>query len=67
EICRAWARSRCVAGVLYLASPDVERPLARAIAQAQAAERIAAVPLAALACGDDDDRLAAESTVPADA
>jgi hypothetical protein len=48
EICRAWARCRCVAGTLYLVSPDVERPLARAIAQAQAGGRVAAVPLAAL-------------------
>lgn len=67
EICRAWGRSRCVAGTLYLVAPDVQRPLERAIAQAQAAGRIAAVPLAALACGDADERAAAESTVPADA
>jgi hypothetical protein len=67
EICRAWARCRCVAGTLYLVAPDVERPLARAIAQAQAGGRIAAVPLAALACGEGHDRLAGESTVPADA
>lgn len=67
EICRAWARCRCVAGTLYLVAPEVERPLARAIAQAQATRRIAAVPLAALVCGDRDDRATAESTVPADA
>ena len=70
EICRAWARCRCVAGTLYIVAPDVQKPLARAIAQAQAAERIAAVPLAALVCGDGDDgdeRAAAESTVPVDA
>ncbi len=67
EICRAWARSRCVAGALYLVAPDVERPLARAIAQAQAAGRIAAVPISALTGGDGDDRVAADSTVPADA
>jgi hypothetical protein len=67
EICRAWARSRCVAGVLYLVAPNVERPLARAIAQAHAAGRIAAVPIAALTSGDGDGRLAADSTVPGDA
>lgn len=67
EICRAWARCPCVAGTLYLVAADVEKPLARAIAQAQAAARIAAVPLGVLACGEGDDRLAAESTVPADA
>ena len=33
EICRAWARARCVAGVIYLAAPDVERALLRAIDQ----------------------------------
>jgi hypothetical protein len=48
EICRAWARCRCVAGTLYLAAPDVQRPLARAIERAQAGERIALVGLDAL-------------------
>ncbi|HEY3971110.1 MAG TPA: hypothetical protein VGL79_06895 [Solirubrobacteraceae bacterium] len=48
EICRAWARCRCVAGVLYLAPPEVERALARAVERAQAEERIAVVPLDAL-------------------
>jgi hypothetical protein len=48
EICRAWARCRCVAGVLYLAPSEVERALARAIERAQAGERIAVVPLSAL-------------------
>jgi hypothetical protein len=67
EICRAWARSSCVAGALYLVAPDVERPLARAIAQAHAAGRIAAVPIDALTCGDGEDRLAADSTVAVDA
>jgi hypothetical protein len=49
EICRAWARCRCVAGVLYLAAPEVRRPLERAIEQAQAGERIAVLALDALA------------------
>jgi hypothetical protein len=44
-ICRAWARSRDVAGVLYLAPPDVERALHRAIDKAQAAARIVVLPL----------------------
>jgi hypothetical protein len=48
DICRAWARCRLVAGVLYLVSPEVEHPLERAIGTAQAGGRIAAVPLAAL-------------------
>jgi hypothetical protein len=67
EICRAWARCRCVAGTLYLVAADVERPLARAIAQAQAGGRIATVPLAALGGGEGDAQAAAKSTVPADA
>jgi hypothetical protein len=48
EICRAWARCRYVAGVLYLAPPEVERALRRATDQAQAGERIAVVSLDAL-------------------
>jgi hypothetical protein len=47
QICRAWARCREVAGVLYLAAPPVELPLARAIAEADAAEAIVALPLGA--------------------
>jgi hypothetical protein len=48
EICRAWARTRCVAGVVYLAAPPVERALRRAIARADAAERVIVLPLSAL-------------------
>jgi hypothetical protein len=48
EICRAWARCRCVAGVLYLAPPEVRRALDRAIDQAQAGERIAVLGLDAV-------------------
>ncbi len=47
-ICRAWARTRCVAGVLYLAPPEVERAVIRAIDRAQAHERVLVVPLDAL-------------------
>ncbi len=47
-ICKAWARCRCVAGALYLVAPEVEPALGRAIEAAQAAERIAVVPLAVL-------------------
>jgi hypothetical protein len=47
-ICRAWARCRCVAGVLYLAPPEVERALLRAIDEARAVQRIVVVPLEAL-------------------
>jgi hypothetical protein len=48
EICRAWARCRAVAGVLYLVSPAVERPLSRAVEQARAGEQIEILPLIAL-------------------
>jgi hypothetical protein len=48
EICRAWARCRCVAGVLYLAPPEVDRALGRAIERARAEGRIAVVPLDAI-------------------
>jgi hypothetical protein len=47
-ICRAWARSRDVSGVVYLAPGDVERALLRAIDRAQAAERITVLPLTTL-------------------
>jgi hypothetical protein len=47
-ICRAWARARCVAGVLYLAPPGVERAVGRAIDRAHAGERVVVVPLDSL-------------------
>ena len=48
-ICRAWARCRAVAGVLYLAAPAAERALARAIEEVDADSRVVVVPLDALA------------------
>jgi hypothetical protein len=45
DICRAWARSQTVAGVLYFAPPDVERALSRAIERARASERVVVLPL----------------------
>lgn len=48
EICRAWARCEQVAGVLYLATAEVRRPLARAIDRAQAAPQVVALPLVCL-------------------
>jgi hypothetical protein len=47
-ICRAWARCRAVAGVLYLAPADVERALRRAVTDARAYEQVVVVPLSAL-------------------
>jgi hypothetical protein len=66
EICRAWARCRCVAGTLYLAPADVQRPLTRAIERARAGERVLVLGLDALAHDrPGGDPLA--STVPGDA
>jgi hypothetical protein len=48
EICRAWARCRVVAGVLYFAPPNVERALRRAVAEARAFEQVVIVPLDSL-------------------
>jgi hypothetical protein len=63
EICRAWARCRCVAGTLYLATPEVQRALARAIERAQADGRIALIGLDALA-GLAAEGQAAEGAAP---
>lgn len=48
EICLAWARARCVAGVLYLAPPDVQRAVQRAIERAHAQESVVVLPFDAL-------------------
>jgi hypothetical protein len=48
SICRAWARCREVAGVLYLAAPAAERALGKAIASADASVHVVVVPLDAL-------------------
>ncbi len=74
EICRAWARCRCVAGTLYLAADPVCSPLARAIERAHAGERIALVGLDTLAGWEQPAPTPYEpaatslaSTVPSDA
>jgi hypothetical protein len=66
-ICLAWARSRCVAGVLYLATPGVERALARALAPLDAGERIVVVPLAALPLAPGPPAASSGNAVAADA
>lgn len=53
EICRAWARSRAVGGVLYFAPADVERALCRAIDEAHASERIVVLPMDSLPSPSD--------------
>jgi hypothetical protein len=60
-ICRAWARARCVTGVLYLAAPQTERAVQRAIEKAHAHERVVVVSLDALPMRP------AERTVPSSA
>lgn len=67
EICRAWARCKCVAGTLYLAAADVRRPLARAIAAAQAEGNVIAVGLETLLDRDEPVQPSSASTVPSDA
>jgi hypothetical protein len=66
EICRAWARCRCVAGTIYLAAEDVRRPLQRALERAQAGERVALVGLDALAPDGEQEQARAPiaNTVP---
>ena len=53
EICGAWARCRCVAGVLYLGPPEVRRALERALDQVEAGERIAVLGLDAVPRPDE--------------
>jgi hypothetical protein len=48
NICRAWARCRCVAGTLYLAPPEVGRAVERAVEEARASERVVVIGLDAL-------------------
>jgi hypothetical protein len=44
-ICRAWARHRAIAGVVYLAAAPVRPPLERAIARVGAGDRIVVLAL----------------------
>ena len=67
DICRAWARCRCVAGVVYLAPPEVERRSQRAVAKADAGERIAVVPLDALPQPGSPDEAPADRAIPSGA
>jgi hypothetical protein len=67
DICRAWARCRCVAGVLYLASPAAHRAVSRAIEQTRAGEAIVVVPVEVLTETGVTCATATERTVPSDA
>jgi hypothetical protein len=63
DICRAWARCRGVAGVLYLAPDEVARALERAIDRADAGERIVVAPLDALAWAGEHSTTPVQRTV----
>jgi hypothetical protein len=65
-ICRAWARARHVAGVLYLAPPAVERALGRAITQVHGAERIVVAPLEALDGAGRPFEMSSARAIPVD-
>lgn len=54
-ICLAWARCRTIAGVLYLAPPEVQRALHRAIERAQAQEQIVVLGLDVLGPSGAED------------
>jgi hypothetical protein len=47
-ICRAWARARCVAGVLYVVAPEAEAAVSHAVERAQAQRRILVAALGAV-------------------
>jgi hypothetical protein len=64
EICRAWARCRCVGGVLYLTTPEVCGPLARAIRAAAAEEAITQLPVESLTGVPAGDPRPRERTIP---
>jgi len=59
RICLAWSRARNVAGVVYLAPPEVHRALQRAIETVRGGDRIVVVPLGSL-----DDALRAAQASP---
>ena len=65
-ICRAWARSREIAGVLYLAPQNVARALQRAVDRAQAQEHIVIVGLETLPWPRELEDGLVESFVPSD-
>jgi hypothetical protein len=48
EICLAWARCHCVAGVLYIAPPEVQRAMQRAIERARAESTVVVLPFEAI-------------------
>jgi hypothetical protein len=67
EICRAWARSRDVEGVVHLAAPAVRAALERAVEKAHARDRIVIAPIDALASSFIAPGITTARTIPADA
>jgi hypothetical protein len=65
-ICRAWARARHVAGVLYLVAPAVEPALGRAISRVRGGERIVVAPLGALADAERPAEISIARAIPVD-
>jgi hypothetical protein len=51
QICLAWSRARNVAGVIYVAPPEVQRALERAIDSVSGRDRIVVIPLDMLDAG----------------
>jgi hypothetical protein len=66
-ICRGWARSRHVAGVLYIAPPDVREALKRAVARVSAEERIVIVGFEALPRAVEPGNAPLERFIPSNA
>ncbi len=64
SICRAWARARHVAGVLYIAPPEIERALTRAVERAHAQEHVVIVGPRELGLTGRIGWVPAPSTVP---
>lgn len=62
-ICSAWARARCVAGVIYVVSPEAAGPVAAAIEHAKGSGRVSLLALEALQ--DLPQRHSPERTVAA--
>ncbi len=64
-ICRGWARSRHVAGVLYVVSPAVLAPLTRAVEATAAGGTVVTVSLEVLLAGAAEDRSLAQAIAAA--
>jgi hypothetical protein len=66
-ICLAWSRARNVAGVVYLAPPEVQRALQRAVEAVRGGDRIVVIPLGTLDGAVRALQASPMRTVPTDA